>query len=261
MFLLHGNETLARTLTRAVQGKFRVRRLGDWPSLHECAPALTRRDLIVVDPYLDSPAGVSPACVDLLLRFPSAMVLGVLNPRAGYLQDVLMLGSRGMREVIDVAELASEGLVRQRLGQLRGGLGSRELLGPLEERLTPRGRAIVQAATVVAAEQGGVRELARKLYLSQRSLLRWSHQAGLPPPRELLAWIRILSAAELLDDPGRTMRSVALVSGYSNEDALGAALAKRLGMRTRALQAAGAFQAATTAFRAAVAGRLAGVRS
>ena len=53
-----------------------------------------------------------------------------------------------------------------------------------------------------------------------RTVLRWAERAGLPAPRRMLAWMRILLAAVLLDDPGRTVLSVAHACGYSSDSSL-----------------------------------------
>src|SRR3712207_9332148 len=79
-------------------------------------------------------------------------------------------------------------------------------------------RSIVDAAAEVVAVGGHGRDLARSLQLSRRTLLRWCERAELPPPRKLLAWMRILLACELLDDPGRTVLSVAHACGYSRSE-------------------------------------------
>ena len=55
----------------------------------------------------------------------------------------------------------------------------------------------VAEAREVAARVGQGRDLAESLHLSDRALLRWCERSHLPPPRRLLAWIRVLFAAEL----------------------------------------------------------------
>lgn len=57
-------------------------------------------------------------------------------------------------------------------------------------------------AAETAATGGQAEDLAHVLSVTRRTLLRWSEQAGLPPPRRLMAWMRILLAAAMLDEPG-----------------------------------------------------------
>ena len=65
----------------------------------------------------------------------------------------------------------------------------------------------MHAAVDTVASGGTVPDLARTLLLSPRSLYNWTVRAALPPPLELLRWIRALFAATLLDDPGQTLAS------------------------------------------------------
>lgn len=86
------------------------------------------------------------------------------------------------------------------------------------------------------------------LYLSPRTLLRWCERAELPPPRRILVWMRVLMAAELLDDPGRTVSSVADACGYSSDNSLRRALQDFLQTTPTTLRRDGAFTAASRAF-------------
>jgi AraC-like DNA-binding protein len=45
-------------------------------------------------------------------------------------------------------------------------------------------------------------------------------EAGLPPPRRLLGWIRVLLALSLLEEAHRTVLNVALVCGYTDNSSL-----------------------------------------
>ena len=86
------------------------------------------------------------------------------------------------------------------------------------------------------------------LYLSPRTLLRWCDRAELPPPRRILVWMRVLMAAELLDDPGRTVSSVAEACGYASVNSLRRALQDFLHTTPTMLRREGAFAIAAQAF-------------
>jgi AraC-like DNA-binding protein len=103
------------------------------------------------------------------------------------------------------------------------------------------------AAEVVSLGGRG-RDLARALHLSERTVLRWSERAVLPPPRRLMAWMRILLAASLLDDPGRTVLSVAYACGYSSDSSLRRAMQDFLGTIPTTLRREGAFSRASARF-------------
>src|SRR5690606_26096333 len=133
------------------------------------------------------------------------------------------------------------------------GARGRPMRGLLERVLPPetsgRARAIIDAAAdaVSMGEQG--KDLAATLHLSRRTLLRWSQRGGIPPPpRKLLAWMRILLACALLDDPGRSVLSVARSTGYASDSGLRRITQKFLRASPTELREEGAFPRAAAAF-------------
>jgi transcriptional regulator GlxA family with amidase domain len=114
--------------------------------------------------------------------------------------------------------------------------------------LSGRARLLMMTAAEVVAAGARGRELARRLHLSERTVLRWSTRAGLPPPRRLLAWMRMLLAASLLDDPGRSVLSVAHACGYASDSSLRRAMQDFLGTGPTALRREGAFVRAAAVF-------------
>lgn len=100
----------------------------------------------------------------------------------------------------------------------------------------------------VVATGGHARDLARALYLSRITLLRWCRRSGLPVPRRLLVWMRVLLAAELLDNPGQSVLAVALACGYSSDRTLRRALYVAVGAGPTELRERGAFRTVSAAF-------------
>jgi AraC-like DNA-binding protein len=60
--------------------------------------------------------------------------------------------------------------------------------------------------------------------------------------------MRILLAAEMLDEPGRTVASIAFAFGYSSDTALRTALLMQLGKAPKQLRREGAFATASEVF-------------
>ena len=104
----------------------------------------------------------------------------------------------------------------------------------------------LRALAVAAGELA--QDLARRLKISRRTLLRWSERAGLPPPRRLLAWMRVLLACELLDDPGRSVSSVARIAGYASDGGLRRVMQNFLRASPTELRQRGAVKTAVAAF-------------
>lgn len=229
--------------------------VANWDSLHEAVRESPPAALVVVDPY-EGVAGagrnggseLAPSLRALLAEYPSTAVLAALEVRPERFDDLRTLGRWGVVQVIALDHDDTPYAISQRLRAARG----RPLRALLEEVLPPetsgRARAVLEAATdvVTAGEHG--RDLAGSLHLSRRTLLRWCQRAGLPAPRRLLAWIRVLLACELLDDPGRSVLSVAHTCGYSSDSGLRRITQKFLSASPSDLRDRGAFRHAAAAF-------------
>ena len=223
---------------------------GELDALLAGAPPAT---VLVLDPYAgERPGELFPKVRDVLRRFPSLAVVAALELKRENVADVATLLDWGVSEVIDLAAERTPRAVQARLRQAHARPLKRRLEGALSSYVAPEARALLMAASEVAVEGGGAPELARRLSLSPRTLTERCARADLPPPRQLQAWMRILLACALLDDPGRTVYSAADACGYSTDRSLRRAVGTFLGADTTALRRQGAFTAAAKAFNAAL---------
>jgi AraC-like DNA-binding protein len=254
LVLLHSDPALRERIRRVSQGRFELRRVERWEELERVVRDTAPSGLAVVDPYHGQPprGRTAPELLSLLARFPSSAVVAALFMRPGWMEDIRVLGERGVAGVIDL-EAENTDLLILRAVQ---GAQTRPLRGffraGMRTPLTGRGRIIVDAAVDVVIAGRQAADLARELRIHRDTLLRWCREADLPVPRELLMWLRVLLAAELLDNPGQTVENVAVACGYSSDDALARALQRRLGMRPTALRRRGAFRTAAERFQAAL---------
>ena len=251
LIVLHADRVFREQL-RAVAGRhqFTLSFLSHWDELLDEVRSAPASALIVVDPYSEVEGRKQPSVelAALLNRFPSLAVTAALSVAPGRLDHVRKLGEWGVVQVIDLEEEASAVAIGQRLLSARG-----RPLRALIERTLPSytsgaARAILGAAASVVFEGGQGRDLARALHITPRTLTRWCRRAALPPPKRLLAWMRVLLAAELLDDPGRTVSDVALSCGYAADSSLRLVLRKFLGSSPTELRDRGAFGVASPAF-------------
>ena len=250
MLVLHADPVFRERLRRAAHPRFEPSYFSCWDALPDAVRTAAPAGIVVVDPYYGQGprGGLAPALYPLLRAFPSATVVAAFNNRPGWFHDVRTLGEWGVVEVIDVdAEDTSEAL-RRRLESARG----RPLQSLLDRGIAipfpGRGRAILDAAGELIAVGGHARNLASALHLSPATLLRWCRRSGLPVPRRLLVWMRLLLAAELLDDPGQTVSNIAFACGYSSDDALRRALSAAVHLGPTALRERGAFRVVSAAF-------------
>lgn len=258
---MHPELAFRERVRQACGNDYQFQALADWDELLDAVRDSPPAALLVVYPYDTSPAGfqygasgngktppLASALRGLLAQYPSTAVLAAMEVTPDRFDDLRTLGKWGVVQVISLDHDDTPYSIAQRLRAARG----RPLRALLEQVLPPetpgRARAIVEAATdVVTVGQHGS-DLARSLHLSRRTLLRWCQRAGLPAPRRLLAWMRVLLACELLDDPGRTVLSVAHTCGYSSDSGLRRITQKFLNASPTDLREQGAFSKASEAF-------------
>ena len=222
-----------------------------WNELDTMLRVASPATVLVLDPYAgERPGELFPRLRDLLRRFPSLTVVAALELKRENVSDVAMLLDWGISEVLDASTERTPRAVAARLRQAHARPLKRRLEGALSKYVSAEARTLLMAAAEVAVEGGGAPELAERLGWSPRTLTERCARADLPPPRQVQAWMRILLACALLDDPGRTVYSAAFACGYSTDRSLRRAVATFLDADTTALRREGAFEAAARAFNA-----------
>lgn len=250
LLVLHADAGFRERVRRACGDEYDFQPARNWSDLLLNVRDAPPSAVALVDPYTEGDDGRELAKdLRIMLReFPSLAVLAAMEVQPARVDDVRTLGRWGVVQVIGLDHDDTPYAIAQRLEAARG----RPLRALIEQILPPetsgRARAILAAATdVVTAGQHG-RDLAKALHLSRRTLLRWCQRAGLPSPRRLLAWMRVLLACEMLDDPGRTVLSVAHTCGYSSDSGLRRITSKFLEANPSELREQGAFGRASREF-------------
>lgn len=251
LLIMHPNGAFAERVQAVGAKSFRCRTVASWPDVRAQAAEAPPSTLLVLDPYRQNARGVwklTPELRGFLWEFPSITVVAAIEVRSGCSHDLRTLGEWGVADVISIYEDdTSEGMLR-RLWLAQGRPLQNLLAKSLPPTVSGRSRTLLMTAAEVVSMGGKGRDLARALHLSQRTVLRWAERAGLPPPRRILAWMRILMAASLLDDPGRTVFSVACACGYASDSSLRRAMQDFLGTIPTRLRRNGAFEYAAGAF-------------
>ncbi|HEX2204045.1 MAG TPA: helix-turn-helix domain-containing protein [Longimicrobium sp.] len=230
---------------------FRCSFLPDWDALRAAVSDAPPATLLIVDPYATAARDggqLSSELRALLWEFPSATVVAAMEIRPGRSHDLRTLGEWGVTDIITLDEDDTHEAIARRLRAATGRPLSNLLQQCLPGSISGRARLLLMTAAEVVSMGGRGKDLARALHLSERTVLRWSERAMLPPPRRLMAWMRILLAASLLDDPGRTVLSVAYACGYSSDSSLRRAMQDFLGTIPTTLRREGAFARASGLF-------------
>lgn len=249
LFFFHSDAVLRERVRRAAGDRFEFVTVSGWESLARHLEE-TPTAVAVVDPYAGTRGGrdLSPKLKELVSRFPSVTVLAALDIQPGRFHDLRTLGEWGVCEIVALdGEETTESIARK-IRSAQGRLMRSFLSHSLPSFVTTRGRAVLLAAAEVAMEGGQASDLAGALHLTERALLRWCERSHLPAPRRLLAWVRVLLAAEMLDYPDATVLGVAHSSGYATDSSLRRALQEFTGATPTELRRTGAFAAAGDAF-------------
>lgn len=250
LLILHSDAVLRERVHRVGGDRFQCVDVGSWDALLRVLGQAPLTALAVVDPYAEQPGRreLSPQLRTLLSRYPSATVLAALEIRPGRFHDLRTLGEWGVAEIIALDRDETTESIARKIRSAQGRVTRSFLSHSLPSFVASRGRAVLLAATEIAAKGGQGSDLAESLHLTERALLRWCERSHLPPPRRLLAWVRVLFAAELLDYPGQTVLSVAHTSGYATDSSLRRAIQEFTGATPTELRRTGAFATAADAF-------------
>jgi len=250
LLLLHRDTLLRERLLRATRETHQVRFLESWTELTKFLDRAPVTALAVVDPYheVSGRESPSPLLYALLRDLPSVTVVAAMEMETQRWDHVRCLGAWGVSQIIALDEEVTLSALRQRVGSLSSGALRLTLDDHLPATLTDRARSVILQAAEVAADGGGATQLCAALHVSLRTLLRWCVDEGLPPPRRLLAWMRLLLAAALLEDPGRTVLGAAFASGYYSDNTMRRALRGLLGRSPSRLRQEGALACAIRGF-------------
>ncbi len=250
---LHADPEVSARVRAATRGGYAVQEVADWTALRAALREAAPSTLVVVDPYFGSGSRLAPDLLHLLADFPSTPVVATLKLDPDATADLFTLGDWGVTEIVTLTHDDTPNALRERLRGAQG-LPLKVLLDSLlPHDLPAQARTIIDTAADVVARGGAIQDLAARLGISERTLRRWCEAGGLPPARKLLTWMRLLLAAELLDDPGRTAVGVARAFGYSTGTNFGKAMHAFAGAGPTALREQGASASASRAFLARLA--------
>lgn len=250
LLILHDDPSFRAQIEGIDRSLFQVRWAADWQALRGAVQDAPPDALVVVDPFadLDGWGAPAPALRALLREYPSISVLAALRLRRGVSPHLRTLGEWGVEDLISIDEDDTPEAVVLRLRLASGRPLQRLLEGALPAAVSGRARSLLLAAAEVVSLGGRGRELARTLHLSERTVSRWAERSGLPSPRRVMAWMRILLASSLLDDPGRTVLGAARACGYASDGGLRRAMQDFISMPPTELRRRGAFSHASRAF-------------
>jgi len=220
-----------------------------WGGLLQKLPRIPPSTVLVLEPYADR-GNPPPEFWDVLGRFPSlSVVAAVPLPRVSSV-ELRRMQMAGVSEILNlrfahspalIARVADNAFARPLKRRVDAGL-SRFLMGDA--------RVLIRGAAEAATCAGTAEELARAFGVSPPTVTKWCAALRLPPPRRLQLWLRLVLAAQLMEDVGRSIPEAARAAGYATDRSFRRALRDVVGENPRELRAQGAFQRVMAAFNA-----------
>jgi AraC-like DNA-binding protein len=233
-----------------LRDRFHLRALDGWDDVLHSVRAAPASAVFLVDPYEAGSGVLAPGLRTLLAAHPSATVVTAMSVGLDSGSAVRTLLGWGVADVVALGVEDTPDAMRGRLLGAHALRLKRMLETALAPRLSAGGHTLLVAAAEAVADGGGSGELARVLGASPRTVAAWCRREGFPSPRRFLAWVRLLLAAALLDEGGRTVAGVGRACGYTTDGALRRALRTFTGRGAASLRGEGAFATAARALAA-----------
>ncbi|HYJ79075.1 MAG TPA: helix-turn-helix domain-containing protein, partial [Longimicrobiaceae bacterium] len=156
----------------------------------------------------------------------------------------------GVSELLDLELEATPEALLPRLRGAHARPLKRRVEKMLSQYVSAYAGTLVRAACEVAVDGGGAPELAGRFGVEPRTIAAWCRREALPAPRRLQAWLRVLLAATLLEEPERSVTNAARCAGYANDHALRRAMRDLAGSDPSTLPRDRLFAAAAERFNA-----------
>jgi AraC-like DNA-binding protein len=212
-------------------GEYRAQVL-DWAALIPAARCALPSAAVLVDGFTSREPEPDPRLKDLLKAAPSLPVLVGFDLATARAPGVRLLADLGVSDFVDLPIEHNPSSLLVRLQSTHARPFKRRIEKGLPD-LSLHALTLVTRAAGVAADRGLSTDLAQEFSVGERTLTGWCTREGLPPPRRLLAWLRVLLGIALLEEPWRTMQDTARAVGYTDDSTFRRAAAALLGQRLR----------------------------
>lgn len=239
--------SLAR-LSEALRNEASVRyceRLTEVVAMVEAALA----GLVVVDHRDFDGSPTLPAVRRLRTDYPSVPIVMYLPMSAVVSGAVLEYAKAGVSQLIfqgvDDLKASLRSAVEAALDQM----SAAALRSDLDPLIPPTIVPFLRYCLEHARRNITVEEVAAAMGVHRKTLVDRLKAARLPSPRAMIGWCRLLMAARLLDDPGRTIEQVALKLDFPSGAALRNMFKRYTGLRTTEVRQNGGQRCLAHAFK------------
>ena len=204
-----------------------------------------RYSLLVIEPFDRSRAPTAPTVLRLRRSRPDLWIIGYLT--RGNAADFLEFARAGVHDIVFRGETA-EAELRECIARGLRTVARGRVLTSLEDSLSDDALALVGFCLEMVSNSTSHVDVAKRLGVDRKTLQKRCRLAGLPAPGALFTWTRLMSAAAMLESPGRHVGDVASSLAFGSASALRNALKRHTGMSATELRRGGALATVIEAF-------------
>jgi AraC-like DNA-binding protein len=187
--------------------------------------------------------------------YPSVSVIAYLPTSGACSADILALARAGVHELV-LRGVDDVGVaLRAALASAARRSIAERVLREVAPFVAPGAVAVLRYCLEHAADAPTVVEVARALGVHRKTLVNRMCMAALPPPRALLAWCRLLLAADVLEDYARPVEQVALALDFPSGTAFRNMLRRYTGLGPRDVRENGGLVCVLHAFKRTLASK------
>ncbi len=209
--------------------------------------------LLVVGPRDAGGLAVAPFAAEVRSRWPSVTVVAYSASGAGSSEDILALARAGVHALVVRGVDDERYAFRAALRAAEQACVSRLVYERVRDHLPAAVAPLVALYLRADGEPPSVAAAAEALGVHRKTLVNRLAAVGCPTPRALRTWCRLFVAARLLEEPGRTVESVAMQLDFDTPAGLRNTLKRYTGAGAGAVRAAGGLAHVLARFNAACA--------
>ena len=191
---------------------------------------------VIAEPRDRAGDDVSSVIVTLRSGLPSVPVIAYIADERATSGDILAMARAGVHELVRTGFDDVGHAMAAALASATASCASAAVRDELERLVAPEAWPFVSYCLTRAHETIAIGAAAAALGLDRRTLVRRLERAGLPPPRRIAGWCRVIAAVRLLDQPIYTLEQVALRLDFPSGTALRNMLVRYTGLPPREIR-------------------------
>lgn len=174
---------------------------------------------------------VGPALTRLIERHPFIPILGYCGIGPEHAVHVRELVRAGVHELVFANVDDHPALLRAKL------VGGEEACAATNVKMRLAGfvpsalQCLIEYCVQYPRDSHDVASIAAALGIDRRTLVNWCRRTHAPPPREIVTWVRLLLAAELLRSPSRCVERVSNSLEFASASAFRNLCRRHFGVR------------------------------